>query len=271
MNKPKVFISHVHAEAELAQLLNNDLIDAHLLRSVEVFVSSDSTVNPGGTSWLKNIEDALIGASVLLIVASPRSISKPWINIEAGAAWLRSLQARNDPSSRPVYVMPLCHSGLTPGALPLPWSTFNAVEVRTSGGLQQVLETIALAAGIRAPKPDLTALVTAVQALEQRYVVHDEIERHLGEVLKALGPGAKSLFTQAPPPDSLWKIPLVRSSIINLIDAPLLWLKANGHIDYQTGPLSMIGGGPHGGYSAQDVMIAPTATFLVDVLPHLKL
>ena len=235
MAKPKVFISHIHDETELAKLLNEKLIDPHLLSAVEVFVSSDPTLNPGGTSWLRNIEHALLDAAVLLILASPKSITKPWINIEAGAAWLRSLQASRGTDNHPVYVMPLCHSGLTPGALPLPWSTFNAVELRTPGGLQQVLDTIALAASIRAPRPELSALVVQVQELERQYTVFSEIETRIREVTKVLGVGSLKVFVQPAPPDQFWRIPDVRLAVVNAIDAPLLWLKSKGLIDYRGG------------------------------------
>lgn len=271
MPKPKVFISHIHAEADLARMINDKLIEPHLLGTPDVFVSSDPSTNPSGTSWLSNIEDALVDATVLLIIASPRSVSKPWINIEAGAAWLRSLQARKNSNFPPVYVMPLCHSGLTPGRLPLPWSTFNAVELRTAGGLQQVLETIARAADIRAPHPDLNPLVDEIMALEQRYMVYDEVERQIGELVTALGPQYLDVFKKAPPPGQFWGIPLVRISTIAAIDATLLALKQANHIDVQLGSLVAHGGGPHGAYQAQDVRIRPTDQFLNNILPHLKL
>ncbi|MGB0067667.1 MAG: toll/interleukin-1 receptor domain-containing protein [Isosphaeraceae bacterium] len=269
MAKPKVFVSHIHDEAALAGLIKDDLIDPHLLGSVEVFVSSDQTTNPGGTSWLHNIEDNLLTASVLLIVASPRSINSPWINIEAGAAWLRSLQARSDAALPPVYVMPLCHSGLTPGALPLPWSTFNAVEIRTAGGLQQVLETIALAATIRAPKPGLSSLASNVQSLEAQYTVYAEIEKRISQVLGALGPAAKTIFIQEPPSGQMWIIPDQGVGIIAAVEVPLTWLKSQGYIDYKLGGVR-ISMGSSGGKQSQDIAIRPSTNFVQGIVPHLR-
>jgi hypothetical protein len=106
MSKPKVFVSHIHSEEELAKVVSNDLLDPHLLGALDVFVSSDSATNPGGTSWLNNVEDNLREAEVLLILASPFSIDRPWINVEAGAGWVRYLQARAA-GTEPVSVMPL--------------------------------------------------------------------------------------------------------------------------------------------------------------------
>jgi len=164
MSKSKVFLSHTHSEQELATKIKDELLDPHLLGALDIFVSSDSTTNLPGTSWLHNIEDSLTMANVILILASPSSIQKPWINIEAGAGWIRYLQAR-DHGGTPVYVMPLCHSGLSPGELPLPWSTFNAVELRTQGGLHNILDTCARAAGLgRSPKPDLSELLENIRS-----------------------------------------------------------------------------------------------------------
>jgi hypothetical protein len=174
--KPTAFLSHIHPEAALAKLVRSDLLDRHLLSAVDVFVSSDPATNPGGTSWLHNVEDKLRTAEVILILASPTSIERPWINVEAGAGWVRYLEARAT-GKEPVSVMPLCHSGLTPGQLPLPWSTFNAVEIRTIGGLQAVLDTCARAAGIRSPTPDLSALAAQVQRIELGYTFWGECNR----------------------------------------------------------------------------------------------
>lgn len=269
MPKPKVFVSHIHDEAELAGLIKDDLIDKHLLGSVDLFVSSDQTTNPGGTSWLHNIEDNLLTASALLILASPRSINSPWINIEAGAAWLRSLQARNDANLASTYVMPLCHSGLTPGALPLPWSTFNAVELRTPGGLQQVLETIALAATIRAPKPSLGSLAGKVQSLETQYTVYAVIEKCISQVLSILGPATKSVFMQEPPPGHEWMIPDQGIAAIAAVDLPLSWLKSKGYIDYKLGGIKLTTG-PSGVKQSQDISICPSTTFVQNFVPHLR-
>lgn len=59
-NKPLVFISHITEEKDLALLIKDKIIDEFLLGSVEVFISSDSRVNTGGQSWLKNIEYSLL-------------------------------------------------------------------------------------------------------------------------------------------------------------------------------------------------------------------
>jgi hypothetical protein len=269
MPKPKVFLSHIHAEEELAKLIQNQLLDTHLLGALDVFVSSDPTTNPGGTSWLNNVEDNLRAAEVLLILASPFSIIKPWINVEAGAGWVRYLQARAA-GTEPVSVMPLCHSGLTQGQLPLPWSTFNAVEIRTEGGLHSVLDTCARAAKIRSPRPNLAAIATEVQRLESFYTKFRDVERRLRSVVAQLGCNVSVLKTLPPPPNQLWAVNGVPQSVLMSAELDLLWLVSEGHILYSQGTVRMMLGGLGGGTSV-DIGVAPTANFIANVLPHLAL
>jgi hypothetical protein len=137
-DKPLVFISHITEESEMAILLKDEIIENNLLGSVDIFVSSDRRVNTGGQSWLKNIENALQKASVFPILTSPNSVKRPWINIEAGAGWLRQLQSYSS-NGDPIFVMPLCHSGQKVSSLPKPWDTLNAIECCTVSGLQEIL------------------------------------------------------------------------------------------------------------------------------------
>lgn len=266
MAKPKVFLSHIHAEEDLAKLIRNDLLDPHLLSALDVFVSSDPAANPGGTSWLNNIEDNLREADVILILASPTSISRPWINVEAGAGWVRYLQARSA-GTEPVSVMPLCHSGLTPGQLPLPWSTFNAVEVRTEGGLQAVLDTCARAANIRSPRPNLGGLATEVQRLEKHYTIYREIERRIQSVVTNVGLNV-DMFKNVPPPGKVW-VGRVRQSVLHSSEADLLWLMNEGYISYSQGSVNVSVGGPNAG-TFIDISFAPTPKFL-GILPNLSI
>lgn len=267
MSKTKVFLSHIQPEEDLAKLIRKDLLDAHLLSALDVFVSSDPAANPGGTSWLNNIQDNLRDASVILILASPQSITRPWINVEAGAGWVRYLQARAE-GTKPVSLMPLCHSGLTPDQLPLPWSTFNAVEVRTEGGLQDVLDACASSAGLRSPRPNLCAIATEVQRLEQHYTRYREIGSHIQAVISTLGLTA-GIFKNAPPPGKVWALKRVRQRDLDIVDVDLLWLMNEGYITYSRDGFEQPVGGPNAG-AFTNISFAPTTKFL-GVLPYLSL
>lgn len=99
MDKPVVFISHITEEKEMAMELKK-LIEESFLGMLDVFVSSDENSISSGSKWLDNITSALSSCAIELILCSPNSVKRPWINFEAGAGWVRDIP-----------VIPLCHSG----------------------------------------------------------------------------------------------------------------------------------------------------------------
>jgi len=112
----KVFISHIHEEASFALVLK-DWVGTTFAASCDVFVSSDHNDLPAGAKWLEEIDGALDESAAVITVCSPASISRPWINFEAGCAWIKR---------KPI--IPICHSGLTRNALPEPLSRFQALD-----------------------------------------------------------------------------------------------------------------------------------------------
>jgi hypothetical protein len=114
-----IFISHISEEAPLAFVLK-DWIESTFPNQCAVFVSSDPRDLPAGTRWLDEIEQTLAATRVLLVLSSPTSLTRPWINIETGCALMKR-----------VPVVPICHSGQRRGGLPPPLSTFQAVEVES--------------------------------------------------------------------------------------------------------------------------------------------
>jgi hypothetical protein len=183
-DKPLVFISHIAEESEMAILIKDKIIEENLLGSVEVFVSSDKRVNTGGQSWLKNIENALQKASVFLILTSPNSVKRPWINIEAGAGWLRQLQSYKSTNDQ-IYVMPLCHSGQKVSTLPKPWDTLNAIECSTVSGLQEILNIVGNAAHLtKIPRPNFDHVIGNLKMLEFKYSYLNRIENSINLIIE---------------------------------------------------------------------------------------
>lgn len=113
-----VFISFVHEEQEVAATVQQLLVEK-LRREFAVFLSSDRWQMLAGQVWLDRIREELNGARVIVSLLSPRSIGRPWVNFEAGAAWL---------SNKPI--IPACFGGLDLGQLPRPYSDFQAVDLR---------------------------------------------------------------------------------------------------------------------------------------------
>ena len=71
-----------------------------------------------GDAWLKEIENALEGSTILLSVCGPSSVRRPWLNFESGSGW-----------SKGVKVVPICYKGLRKDKLPAPLHIFQAVEL----------------------------------------------------------------------------------------------------------------------------------------------
>jgi hypothetical protein len=125
-----VFISHVGAEREVALALQVALRSA--IPGIEVFVSSDPDSIRAGDRWLDEITTALQTCIVQIVIASPASVGRAWINFEAGAAWLRGIR-----------IIPVCHSGMSPGTLPVPLGLSQGGLLTDAAYLASMFRTIA--------------------------------------------------------------------------------------------------------------------------------
>jgi hypothetical protein len=155
--KPIVFISHVTEEGELAALLK-DLVNDSFLDLIDMFVSSDGERIRKGTGWFDEVTNALDRCELQIIVCSPISISRPWINFEAGAAWIRG-----------VPVIPLCHSGMEPSKLPVPYNLRQATNATTVADLEGIFRQLANTLGSSTPRVDFSEFVESVRDFEERY------------------------------------------------------------------------------------------------------
>src|SRR5262245_22760925 len=106
-NVASIFISHISEEQALAALLKKHMM-SDFGEYVTVFVSSDLESINAGDEWLKSIKKALATASFELTLSSRVSITRPWVNFEVGAAWLKHIP-----------IVPVCHSGLQVSDLPV--------------------------------------------------------------------------------------------------------------------------------------------------------
>ncbi len=125
------FISHITEEREVGSALKTALA-RDFLGMLDVFVSSDGASIAAGDDWLKSVDEALRKTDLMMILCSPTSIRRPWINFEAGAAWIRKIP-----------IIPLCHSGLRPGDLPMPLSSRQGLLLSSADSLRGLYERIA--------------------------------------------------------------------------------------------------------------------------------
>jgi hypothetical protein len=154
MLKPLVFISHITEEKEIAQALKR-LVESTFLNMIEVFVSSDPTSIKLGRKWLDEITHALKNCAVEIILASPESVKRPWINFEGGSGWVRDIP-----------VIPLCHSGMIPSKLPAPLGTFQAATATEEAELKLIFPVLAEAVVCTLPQIDFSEFVSVVKEFE---------------------------------------------------------------------------------------------------------
>lgn len=157
MDKPTVFVSHIIDESMLARALQ-DHLKRDFLGLLDVFVSSDGESISAGANWLSTISEALKRAKLEIIVCSRVSVGRPWVNFEAGAAWIRD-----------VPVVPVCHSGLKPTDLPMPLRVLNGIEARDPAGLASLYKSVAKVLNSVVPRQDFDQLVGEVAAFEAGY------------------------------------------------------------------------------------------------------
>ncbi len=117
MERPQVFISHIHEDTDFAKAIKNWLDDI-LLGAISFFVSTDRSSIPLGSEWPKKIKESLEKSEILLVIVSASSISRRWIYFEAGAGYVRGIP-----------VIPICVGELGLNNLPSPLNLLQAIEL----------------------------------------------------------------------------------------------------------------------------------------------
>lgn len=157
MKRPTLFISHITEEGELANRLKR-LLKKHFVGAFDIFDSSDTESIAAGEEWLSSIRNALHSTSVELILASEASIRRPWVNFEAGAAWIQG-----------TAVIPACHSGLSVARLPMPFANLQAISATSEDGWHRAYSQIAKKFETDIPEIDYSSIVQEVQEFEASY------------------------------------------------------------------------------------------------------
>jgi TIR domain len=246
MTKPLVFLSHISEEAELAGLFKAE-IERAFLGMIDVFVSSDTSSISVGKNWLDRITEGLRSAEAILILCSPVSIARPWINFEAGAGWARG-----------IAVAPLCHSGLRPVQLPLPLNLLQGIEAHDEAKRGGLFAMLAGKLSSATPTIDAKAFAKRVLEFENGYSLEIRAAPHL-KAIQSIWPelvpairnsGGQTNNVQGAPD---WKVTTIRSS--------LEALKKEKFLDYDYSVTTMMFGDTGGGISG-NLAIAPATTLV---------
>jgi HEAT repeat protein len=148
-----VFLSHITEDKVLAGYLQAR-IRRDFLKAIEVFVSSDGVSIEAGSDWLQSLHSALDRAKCVLVLCSPQSVTRPWVNFEVGAAWLKGLP-----------IMPLCHGGLEPVQLRPPFSLLQGGSLAKSETLHSLYLLLSHLSGLDAPEVDFEQMVHDMAAM----------------------------------------------------------------------------------------------------------
>lgn len=157
MQPLRVFLSHLTLETKLAEILQT-AITRDFIGLTSFFVSSDISSIPPGDQWERKLIAGLASSSLHIVLCSPESVHRPWINFETGAACLREIP-----------IIPICHSGLAPSQLPSPLSNFQSIVASDLQGLQKLYARIASMLGARSPDAKLKDLAQEIKGFEVEY------------------------------------------------------------------------------------------------------
>jgi hypothetical protein len=148
MNSPSedgIFISYVHEDYEIANALTNLLRDKEV-GCTNVFFTGNEWLLYAGEIWLDRIRAELTAAKVVLCLFSPRSMGRPWLHFEAGAAWLTNR-----------ILIPVCIGGLGREDLQIPYAGIQSVTLTDTHSayylIRSICKYIPLKSGFPVPPP----------------------------------------------------------------------------------------------------------------------
>jgi hypothetical protein len=132
-----IFISYIHEEERAAKAVQG-FLKTKFENQQKAFLSGDHWQIFAGEVWLDRIRDELNSSKVVLLMLSTKSVKRPWVNFEAGAAWLTNKA-----------VIPVCFGGLRKDRLPKPYSGMQALDLFEEAGylLQSVAHHLSLLGG----------------------------------------------------------------------------------------------------------------------------
>lgn len=151
----EIFISFIHEESGYAEALKHFLTEVFSYK-IMPFMASDKLQVYAGEKWIDRIMEELANARVVLLMLSEKSVLRPWVNFEAGAAWTRE-----------AVIIPVCYEGLKKGELPKPYSSLQAVDLTVRGDDEYLVSSIAHHLKVEEPISYFMARVPALLALDE--------------------------------------------------------------------------------------------------------
>ena len=123
-----IFISYWAGEQGVATSLC-DFVTTSLPDKTTIFMADSGTIR-GGDNWLDIIKRELKESKVVLSILSTDSVKRPWINFEAGAAWIDKI------------LIPLCFGLLEKGNMPAPYNQLQVLQLREPLDVHRLVEDL---------------------------------------------------------------------------------------------------------------------------------
>jgi hypothetical protein len=188
-----IFISHAIANKTIARSLADTLEAAR--KDVTTFLASRPGDIRADEDWLRGIERALQEANTYIILLTPESVLRPWVNFESGAAWFFQRQL--------IFVR---IQALSTDDIPLPINSRQVYALDDKEQLLAVFKTL----GLTLAEPELVVANFADQAAAVIVTGEDEAAWEGIQVGNDFYAWAGSLLTledrgPVPPPDGLLK------------------------------------------------------------------
>ncbi len=155
-----LFISHAYADMEMALLLKKTIEVA--FPSATIFDSSDPTTMQPSDEWVRKVLDNLHRATIVIVIATVRSMRRNWVWFEAGAAW----------GPKPNFVT-CCIGAMHKGKLPAPFSNYTALSLTNAMELEMLFQEISKHFGAAVRLPAIEELGTRMGEIEES-IVRDE-------------------------------------------------------------------------------------------------
>ncbi|HXJ95631.1 MAG TPA: toll/interleukin-1 receptor domain-containing protein [Terriglobia bacterium] len=135
----QVFISFIHEEGYVAEAVEK-FIRGVFCNEVAAFLSSDTGTVYAGERWMDRIVDELREAKVVISLLSEESVKRPWVNFEAGAAWIKDS-----------VLIPVCYGNMKKENLPKPYSSLQGVDITFPADQYYLVYSIARYLGMATP------------------------------------------------------------------------------------------------------------------------
>lgn len=188
-----IFISHAVANKTIARFFADTLEAAR--QDVTTFLASRPGDIRADEDWLRGIERALQEANTYIILLTPESVSRPWVNFESGAAWFFQRQL--------IFVR---IQSLSMDEIPLPINSRQVYALDDKEQLLAVFKTL----GLTLAEPELAVANFADQAAAVIVTGEDEAAWEGIQVGNVFYAWAGTLLTledrgPVPPPSGLLK------------------------------------------------------------------